>query len=145
MDSLTTVLQMTSNCSCLFPDPPPTPTLKRASHNVWQTSLLGQLRITSNSTLVKLNSSSSRRKTALASTCKLLSRMSEIAFIGGEEPGHNPRRRTLPPQHQCCGPILQICPLHHPQDLVFPHKRHSATPGPSASHLPPGLLQLLLG
>ena len=55
MDSLTTVMQ-TPNCSSLFPHPPPTTTAQCASRNVWQTSLLGQLRITSNSTSVKLNS-----------------------------------------------------------------------------------------
>ena len=43
-----------------FLHPPSTPTLQHSSQNVWQKSSLGQLRITSNSTLVKLNSSSSR-------------------------------------------------------------------------------------
>ena len=68
MDSLTTVMLTTSNCSSLSPHPRPTPTLCRASP-------LGQLRITSNSTLVKLNSSSSWGKTALAWTCQSLLRM----------------------------------------------------------------------
>ena len=41
MDSLTTVMQTTPNCSSLFPHPPLTSTLH--VWNVWQTSLLGQL------------------------------------------------------------------------------------------------------
>ena len=49
------------------------------------------------------------------------------------------------PKHHCCGPIMQICPLQHPQDLVFPHKGYKATPGASTGHLPPGLLQPDLG
>ena len=115
-----------------FCHPPPTPTLWRTYQNLWQTSLLRQLRSTSNSTL-KLNSSSSLGKTA---------------FVNGEEPGHDPWRGTvLCPQHHCCGPILQICLLQHLQicllqhlqDPVFPHKRCNTTPGPSAGHLPPGL------
>ena len=69
-----------------------------------------------------------------------------IAIVYGEKPGHNPRwRAVLRPQHHCYGLILQICPLQHPQDLVFSHNRCSATPGPSTGHLPPGLLQLPLG
>ena len=137
MNSLTTVMQTTPNCSCLFCHPPPTITWKCTSRNVSETSSLGQLCITSNSSLVKLNSSSSRGKTAL--TCH------GIAFSGGEEPGCNPQQQTvLHPQHQCCGPILQLCPLQHPQAQLFPHKRCSATPGPIAGHLPPGLLQLPL-
>ena len=31
------------------------------------------------------------------------------------------------------------------QDPVFPRKGHNTTPGPSAGHLPPGLMQLTLG
>ena len=58
----------------------------------------------------------------------------------------NPRQRTfLHPQDHCCGPILQMFPLKHQQDLVFPHKGRNATPGPSAGHLLPGLLHLTLG
>ena len=68
-----------------------------------------------------------------------------IAFIDSEEPRHKGRRTVLHPQHHCCGLILQICPLQHPQDPDFPHKRCCATPGPSTGHLPPGLLQLPLG
>ena len=45
---------MTPNCSSIFHHPPPTPTLRCTFQNVWWTSLLGQLCITSNSTLVKL-------------------------------------------------------------------------------------------
>ena len=83
-----------------------------------QTSQLGQLLITSNSTRVNPNSSSSWGGTALTWTCKSLSRMS--------------RHRLF-------------CPLQHPQDPVFPHKWSDTTPGPSAGHLLPGLLQLPLG
>ena len=55
------------------------------------------------------------------------------------------RNLTYPaPLSHWCGLILQICPLQHPQDLVFPHRGRKATPGPSAGHLLPGLLQLLL-
>ena len=43
--------------------------LQRASWNIWQTSLLRQESITSGSSIVKLNSSSSRGKTALTWTC----------------------------------------------------------------------------
>ena len=60
-----------------FLHPPSTPTLQHSSQNVWQKSSLGQLRITSNSTLVNLNSSSSQRKTALARNCQSLSRTSQ--------------------------------------------------------------------
>ena len=52
-----------------------TPRLQHTSCNGWQTSLFGQLRITSNSTFIKLNSSSSRGKTALTWTCQSLLRM----------------------------------------------------------------------
>ena len=69
-----------------------------------------------------------------------------ITFVVCEEPVRNPQWPTLlHPQHHCCDPILQICPLQHLQDLVFPHKGHKASPGPSADHLPPGLLQFALG
>ena len=75
---------------------------------------LGHLYITSNTTLVTLNSSSSRGKTALAWTCRWCH---GITFIDFEEPGCNPQQLTvLGPQHHWCGPILQICPLQHPQD-----------------------------
>ena len=69
-----------------------------------------------------------------------------IALMICEEPGRNYRRQTvLHLQHHSWGPILQICPLQRPLDLVFPHKGRNATVGPSAGHLPPGLLQLTLG
>ena len=51
--------------------------LQRASQNVWQTSPLGQLRIASRSTFIKMNCSSSRGKTSLAWTCQSLSRTSQ--------------------------------------------------------------------
>ena len=58
-----------------------------------------------------------------------------IDFVDGEEPGHYPRQRTvLYPQHHC-GQILQICPLQHLQDPVFPPKGRNVTHGPSTGHL----------
>ena len=69
-----------------------------------------------------------------------------IAFVGVRKPGRNPWWCTvLGPQHYCCGPILQICPLQHPHEPVFPQNRHNANPDPSTGHLLPGLLQLPLG
>ena len=68
------------NCSSHFPHPAPTPMLQRASQNIWQTSPLGQMRITSNSTSEKLNSSLSRGKTALTWTCQSLLRMSQYCL-----------------------------------------------------------------
>ena len=69
-------MQTTPNCSSLFPIPP-IPTLECTSQNVWQTPLFGQLHITSSLTLIKGNSSWSLGKTAHASTCQLLLRMSQ--------------------------------------------------------------------
>ena len=57
------------------------------------------------------------------------------AFINWEEPWRNPQRLTiLHPQHHCCGPILQICPLQHLQNPVFPNVGCNATLGPSTGH-----------
>ena len=67
---------MTPNCSSLF-SPPVTPMLQHVCWHVWQTSLLGQLHITSSSTFITLNSSSCRGKTARALTCQSLSRRSQ--------------------------------------------------------------------
>ena len=75
-----------------------------------------------NSTFRKLNSSSSQGKDhGPVSHCR---GHHNIAFTDCEEPGRNPRRRTL--LHRC-GPILQICPLQHPQDPDIPHKRRNAS------------------
>ena len=92
-----------------------------------QTSLLGQLHITSNS---KLNSSSSRGQTALTWTCQSPSRTSQYRL------------------HRLRGTWVYSwttdCPVpstpQHPQYPVLPHKRRNATPGPSDSHLPRNLL-----
>ena len=89
-------------------------------------------RITSDSTLVKLNFSSSWGRLPSHQT---ISRYHGIAFIDGDEPGcYHQWGTVLHPRHHCCGPILQICPLQHPQDPVFPHKGHDTTPFPSAGH-----------
>ena len=124
MDSHTTVMLRTPNCSSLFP---PSSNTQVATHI---SECLED--ITSNSTSAKLNSSSSRGKTALAVTCQSLSRISQYCLCHGR--GRNPQRWTvLRPQHHCCGPILQIWP----QDTGFPHKRRDTTPGSNAviSHL----------
>ena len=86
----------TPNCSSLFPI-----ILRHPRCNV--TSLLGQLHVTSNSTFIRLNSSSSWGKTSLAWTCQSLSRTSQYHWC-------NPWWWiVLHPQHHCCSPILQIC------------------------------------
>ena len=140
MDSPTTVMLMTPNCSSLFPYHPPTPMLWHASLNVWQTS---QLHITSYSTLVKLNSCPSHPGERLPSHGPVSHCWGcyGIAFVDGKLPWRNPRWWiVLCPQHHCCGRIRQICPLQHLQDPFFPYKRHNASPGLSTGHLLPGLL-----
>ena len=69
-----------------------------------------------------------------------------ITFTDSKEPGRDTQRQTiLHPQYHCCGPILHICPLQNLQALVFPHKGCNTTPGPSAGHILPELVQLGLG
>ena len=127
----------------LFPHPPPTPTLQRASWNVWQTSALC---ITSDSTFVKLNSSSSRGKTALAWTCQSPSSMSWYHLCW--------RRGTwvYSSTMDCPAPPTSLL-WPNPADLPYTTSPGS---GPSSQkmqsnswskycHLPPGLLQLPLG
>ena len=134
-------MQTKPNSSSLFPDPSPTPKLRCSSRNVWQTSPLGQLCIILNSILVKLNFSSSVEQLPSHGPVIHCQGYHNLAFVNSEELGRIPQQRTiLHPQHHCCGPILQICPLQHPQDLDFPNKRRNTTPGPSAGHLPSGLM-----
>ena len=97
------------NCSSLFPHPQ-TPTLQHASQNVWQTSLLGQLCTTSSSAFIKLNSSASQEKSLLRVSQYHLHQLQGTWALSS--------MTILHPQHQRCCPILQICPLQHPQALV---------------------------
>ena len=49
--------------------------------------------------------------------------MSQNHLDQGKKTRCNPRwRAVLRPQRHRCGPILQICPLQHPQDPVFPYR-----------------------
>ena len=96
-------MQTTPKWCSLFPHPPPTPSLQHTSRNVWQASapLHPVERLPSHGPVIHCQGCHG------------------IAFLGGEEPCCKPWRRTvLCPQHHCCGPILQICPLQHPQLLV---------------------------
>ena len=78
-----------------FPHHLPTPTLQ-------QTFQLGQCHH------LKLNVGKTELPVSHCRGCH------SIALAIGEEPGHNPRQRTiLRPKHHCCGSILQIFPLQH--------------------------------
>ena len=129
-------MQTTPNSSCFF--------LPSSSNSQVKTCMFEYLAYISTWTAanhLKLNLSKTELlfnlgKTALHGPVNQCRGCHGIAFISGKESGHNPQQQTvLHPQYHCCGPILQICPLQHPQDLVFPHKRHSATPGPSPSEV----------
>ena len=101
--------------------------LWRTSRNVWQTSLLGQLHITSNSTLEKLNSSSSQGKTALTWTCQSLSRMSRYRL-------HQWWGATAQ-QHHYCGPIFALCNPFRIQSFLTKYAMQLLLQAPVISHL----------
>ena len=117
MDSPTTVMQMASNCSSLFPYPPIL---------TLQCEYLADISVWTAAHHVKLKISKSvhpRERVPSHGHVYHCRGRHSIAFVDCEEPGPNPLQQTvLRPQHHCCGPILQICNLQHLQDLVFPHK-----------------------
>ena len=123
-------MQTTPNCSSLFPPS------SFNTHVAMRTSeCLADIFAWTTAHHLKLNLSRTEFFFNLGRTCQSLSqKCHSIAFIDCEESGRNPQRWTiLHPQHQCCGPIMQICPLQHPQELVFPNNGHNRTPSPSAA------------
>ena len=144
MDCLTTVMQMTPNCSSLFRHPP-TRTLQRAFRNIWQSldwTTAHHLKLNLHKTECPFIPKDCPRMDLSVTTDNITVLPSSIVRNSIEL---HLQEIVLFPQHHCCGLILQICPLQHPQDPGFSHKGHNATPAPSAGHLPPRLLQLTLG